>query len=142
MVEHVGDLNEATEEKKKGRQPYDTTELKASNKNAINADGLLMIAPAGFNFRLHETMKKEDFATESVYLRYQSLVASSKAEFFAEKSAELTGKADRLEKFGSESARKAATKLARAKKTMSDLRAQLVESGMSEEELDALIEDM
>ena len=143
MAKKVGDLKKTeVEVKEKGRTDYDNAALIAANPEAVNADGLLTIAPTDYNYRKTNPMKKEQFLSESVYLRYQALVAQQKAEFFAQKSFELVGKADRLEKFGSESTRKAATKLARAKQQMTVLRQQLLDSGMSETELDSLIQNM
>ena len=144
MAKKVGDLENGKEieEKKKGRLAYDSAELKKVNAKAVNEDGLLTVAPPDYHHRKNLPLKKEAFATEAVYIRYQSMIASQKAEFYVTKSSELTGKADRLEKFGSEVARKAATKLARAKTQMATLRQQLIDTGMSEAELDALIEDM
>ena len=143
----VGDLAKGTEaqaevKKEKGRQDYSTAELVKTNAAAIDENGLLTVAPSDFNHRKHKPLKKEAFSSEAVYLRYQSLIAGQKSEFYATKSTELTGKADRLEKFGSEAARKAATKLQRAKKQMVTIRQQLIDSGMAEEEIDNLIKDM
>lgn len=141
----VGDINKneaEAEEKPKGRQPYDLEALVAENAKAVDSDGMLTIVPEDYDSRKHIPLKKEDFTNEATFIRYQSLVAGQRAEFYAQRSSELAGKADRLEKFGSESARKTASKLARAKQSMAKLRTQLLESGMSEEELDALISDM
>jgi len=143
MAKKVGALKKGEEEvKEKGRKDYDSAALVASNPEAVDADGLLTIAPTDYNHRKNTPMKKEQFSSESVYNRYQALIATQKSEFYAQKAAELMGKADRLEKFGSEAARKVATKLARAKQQMVVLRAQLLESGMGEEELDSLIKNM
>ena len=148
MAKKVGDLKDngkgtgtgtgKCKVKKSSRSVYDTTLL----AGATNEEGLLILAPEDFNSRKHFPLKKEQFVSESVYLKYQSLVASQKAEFYAQKAKELAGKAERLEKFGSDAARKAAEKLVRAKKQMAILRKQLEDSGMSSEELDALIETM
>lgn len=143
MAKKVGDLKkENTEEKVKGRQDYSSANLVAANPAAVDADGLLTVGPDDYDYRTNKPLKKEAFASESIYLRYLSIVASQKASFFAKKSGELAGKADRLEKFGSEAARKAAGKLARAKAQMATLREQLLASGMGEAELDALIATM
>ena len=141
MAKKVGSLKKE-EKVEKGPKNYDSAELVASNPDAVDADGLLKIAPPDYNCRKNTPMKKEQFATEAIYNRYQALVAAQRAEFYAKRSTELNGKADRLEKFGSEAARKAAGKLARAKQQMAVLRTQLLESGMGEEELDSLIENM
>ncbi len=142
MTKKVGDLEKQVEEKKKGRQDYDSTTLVAENAEAVNADGLLTIAPSDFHFRKHKPLRKEAFASESIYLKHQSLIATQKAEFFATKASELAGKAERLEKFGSEAARKTASKLAKAKAQMATLRQQLIDTGMAAKEIDALIENM
>ena len=139
----VGSLNEENQkEVVKGRQDYSSAELVVANPEAVDPNGLLSVCPDDFNCRKNNPLKKEAFVSEAIYIRYQSLVASQRAEFYAKKSGELTAKADRLEKFGSEAARKAAGKLARAKTQMATLRKQLLDSGMGEEELDALIKNM
>ncbi len=139
----VGDLNKVVaKEKPKGRQEYNSDALVATNPEAKNMDGLLTIVPTDYDSRKHKPLKKTDFATEAVFIRQQAFVAAQRAEWFAQRSAELVGKADRLEKFGSESARKTATRLARAKYQMADLRKQLLATGMAEAELDDLIANM
>ncbi len=141
MGKKVGQL-EKKKEKVKGRQDFDLAALKKADAKAVNAEGLLTVSPATFNYRTNKPLGKAAFASESVFIKYQSLVATQKSEFFAQKASELSGKADRIEKFGSESSRKAASKLAKAKTQMAKLRAQLIESGMDEKDLDALIEKM
>ena len=141
MAKKVGQMKKE-EKEEKGRKIYDSAALVAENPKAVDADGLLTIAPTDYDSRKMAPLKKEHFVSEAVYNRYQALVASQRSEFYAQRSAELNGKADRLEKFGSEVARKAAGKLARAKQQMVTLRAQLLETGMDEKELDSLIENM
>lgn len=140
----VGDLaaEQQTEKKQKGRQDFDVLAYQAKNTEAVNAEGLLVVAPTTYHYQKNLPLKKEQFSSESIYLKYQALVAAQKAEFYAQKSSELTGKAERLEKFGSEAARKTAAKLSRAKEQMGKLRLQLLESGMPEAELDDLIKNM
>ena len=144
MAKKVGDLKNdgTTEEKVKGRQDYSSTELVKTNAAAVDADGLLTVAPPDFSIKKNKPLKKEAFATEATYIRHTANVAAQRAEFFAAKSGELVAKADRLEKFGSEAARKAASKLAKAKTQMGVLRKQLLDGGMDETELDALIANM
>lgn len=143
MAKKVGDLdNQEQEEKKKGRQDFDVLAFGKEHDGAVDGEGLLTIAPSAYHYRTNKPLKKEQFASESIYIKYQSLIATQKAEFFAQKASELTGKAERLEKFGSEVARKAAGKLARAKAQMATLRQQLIDTGMAAEEIDALIENM
>ena len=139
----VGDLEkQETEKKKKGRQDYDVAGFGAANDGAVDAEGLLTISPPDFHYRKFNPLKKEAFASEATYVLHQAMLASQKSEFFALKAQELTGKAERLAKFGSEVARKAAGKLAKAKAQMAKIRQQLIDTGMSAEEIDGLIENM
>jgi len=144
MGQKVGDLEKAAKKgkKEKGRQEFDVPGFGGANANTVNDDGLLLVAPSDFHFRKHKPLKKEAFATEAIYIKHQSMLATQKAEFFAQKASELAGKAERLEKFGSEAARKAASKLAKAKLQMANLRQQLIDTGMDADEIDALIENM
>lgn len=139
----VGTLNEEqVEEVKKGRQDFDVEAYGATNEGAVDADGLMAIAPGDYSYRKHNTLKKDVFTTEAIFMRHQANVAAERAEFYATRSAELVGKADRLEKFGSETARKQAGKLERAKKQMDTIRQQLIDGGMAPEEIDSLIANM
>ena len=146
MAKKVGQLKaeetKQEEEKVKGRQPFDVEAYGKANAGAVDADGLLTVVPTTFAFRKNVPMKKEQFASEVIYIKYQSLVAGQKAKFFGEKAKELAGKAERLEKFGSEKARRAASKIQKAKNTITELREQLLASGMDAADLDNLIANM
>jgi hypothetical protein len=144
MVKKVGDLKNQTETEpeQKGRQDFDIKAFGKENKDAVDKDGLLAVAPPTYNYRKHKPMKKEQFATEALYIELQALICGQKAEFFTQRGKELASKAERLKKFGSEKARRAAAKLAKAKDTIKTLREQLLATGMDENELDDIIENM
>jgi hypothetical protein len=143
MAKKVGQL-EGTEEAEveKGRHEYDVAAQQGRDAASVDGDGLLTVVPDQFNWRKNVPMKKEQFATEATFIKYQGLVAKQKADFYLEKSNELIGRADRLEKFGSEVARKAANKLVKAKDQIKKLREQLLATGMSEDDLNTLVAGM
>ena len=150
----VGDVAEVegTKEKKSGRQPFDVVAFGAAIENAVDGDGLLTIVPdtvfaedgvtvtvAGYDERKNKPLKKENFLTEAVYTRYCAMVSNQKSEWHAAKAVDLLAKAKRIEQFGSEDARKAANKLAKAQKQMIKLRATLKATGMTDEQLDDIL---
>lgn len=152
-VGEVGEV-EAAEEKKSGRQPFDVIAYGEAVPNSVDADGLFLVVPTdvvdgegkvavvGYSERKNKPLKKENFASEATFVHYQALVAMQKSEFFAAKAIDLKSRATRIEKFGSEDARKAAHKLDKAKKQMDKLKQQLLDTGMSPEDLEAILADM
>lgn len=144
MAKKVGQLKKSDEEEVvKGRQDFNIDAFKKRNAAAVDEEGCLVIIPDDkFNWRKNNPLKKEQFASEGVFIQYQGLVSQQKSEFYAAKAKELYGKAERLLKFGSEKARKAANKLVKAKDQIKKLREQLLATGMQEAELDALIAGM
>lgn len=150
MAKKVGDLGagasgsiaKPTKEQKKAAKAFD---IKAYGKEAegnVNGDDEILIVPVAFNQRKNTPMKKADFASEAVFVKYQAMVAQQKSEFYAERSKELAGKADRLERFGSDDQRRKAKKLERAHEQMKVIRQQLIDGGMSEAEIDEIIATM
>lgn len=146
MTETVGTVGEVaevdeSEEKTSGRQIFDVVAYGEENEGTVDSDGLLLAVPTTYNSRKNKPLKKEAFASEATYIRYQATVAEQRSDFYAAKAVELASKAMRIEKFGSEAARKTANKLAKAKAQMAKLRATLLET-MDESELDAIFESM
>jgi Uri superfamily endonuclease len=146
-VTKVGEMpdTESVDEKKKekGRAIFDIAAYGTEVADSVDADGCLTVVPTTFNIRKNKPMKKEHFATEALYIRYQAAVATQKAEHEVAKAADLIAKAERVEKFGSDESRKTANKLAKAVKSMATLRAKLIEDGdMTAEAVDDLIKNM
>lgn len=153
MAKKVGDLSKGaspdastsgklTKEQRKAARKFD---IKAYGKEAegnVNADGEILIVPGSFNHRKNNPLKKADFASEAIFVKYQGLISQQKSDFYAERATELVAKAERLEKFGSDDARKQAGKLQRAVDQIAVIRQQLIDGGMDEAEVDGLIKDM
>lgn len=147
MTERVGTVGEVAEEseakeKTSGRQVFDIAAYGKEVADTVDVDGLLLSVPKTYKERKNKPLKKDDFASEATYIHYQSLVFGQKAEYYATKSAEFENKAIRIEKFGSESARKTANKLAKAKAQMVKLTQTLLDTGMDQKELDDILAGM
>ena len=149
-VGEVAEVKDATEKKSSGREPLDIAgyvlaqceERGVAKEEIIDADGFLLEVPVTYNERKHKPMKKDDFASEAIFIRWQAEQARQRADFYSAKAVDLDAKATRVEKFGSEAARKAANKLDKAMKQMEKLREQLLATGMDEAELDSIMASM
>lgn len=114
---------------------------------AVNGDGLLVAVPvplkdgtgkiiyAGHNSRKHLPLKKSNFASIAGYIRYQAVIARAKAVTLIKSAEEKEAKASRIEKFGDESTRKKAQKVARMREQLKVLEAGLVEEGVDIDKL-------
>ena len=147
MAKKVGDLKAgaagtAGTDKEPVSRIFDIKAFGVVTEGALDDNGLLTVAPTTFNHRKNKGLKKGDFDKEATFLEYQAMVCHQKAAFYTARGNEISAKAERLAKFGSDSARRAAGKLARAKEQMAKLRQQLLDSGMDEAELNDLIDKM
>ena len=142
-VKKVGDLGKGeAEPEPKGRQDFNVKAYGKENAGTVDKDGLITVSPPAYSYRKNTPLKKEQFSSEAIYIQFQAMTCEQKAEWFAQRAKELSNKAERLLKFGSEKARRAANKLAKAKEQIKTLREQLLATGMDETELDDLIENM
>ena len=110
-------------------------------ESAVNGEGLLIAVPtvikegdkvihAGWRIKKHNPLKKSDFASLAVYLRFQAYSSRLRAAIFVKNAEDKEQKANTIEKFGDVTMQKKAAKIASLRKSLETLTKQLEDEGI------------
>lgn len=96
-----------------------------------NADKRLTAVPTDFNPREHLPLKRPDFATEDLYLRFKSAQLRARGQQMLDRANKLDEQATQIQKFGDPAARAKVRKFQKLADTMKELKATLEKEGIS-----------
>lgn len=126
----VGGGEKAEKAEKKGREPFAVnTAVNAEGASVVNSDGKLTSVPENWSNKDHKPLKRDDFASDDVFLDFRAKVAEIRAARYTKDAQRYHRKAERLRTFGDEATRKAVTKLEKYQTEMAKLIEQMQKDG-------------
>ena len=125
------EARKAERKAQKAARPRYPESIEAREAGDVNADGKLTRAPSAFDAKKHKTVKKSDFANESIFMSFRADAVEERGKALLARADEMRDAAREMARFGSDPAKAAAAKkLAKLKAQQAELEALLAEEGV------------
>jgi len=134
----------ATKSKKEGKEKKERkpivrvkrpTLLSTATPEMLDANGLLLVVPPGYDPKKYLAPKPKDFASEMPRLQFAAMKLELVAERAMTKAAELRKRAENAAKYGDPEKRAKVAKLQKLQNMMASLQQQLKEEGIDPDQL-------
>lgn len=126
------EAKKAERKAQRAARPRYPESIEAKEAGDVNADQKLIRGPTAFNAKLHKTVKKSDFANESVFMTFRADIVEERGKSLLARADEMRDAAKEMARFGSDPAKAAAAKkLAKLKAQQAELEALLADEGIS-----------